>query len=66
MPKGYVGVNDIVGKNLYSSRPRSRSYTKGSFESIAEEDEEGSEEVDNTRKLLTRYCSRHVLSLNGL
>ena len=54
MPKGYIAVNDVVGtKRAHSRRPRSKSYTKGSFESIAEEDEEDSEDVNNSRKLAT-------------
>lgn len=58
MPEGYIGVNDVVGKRVYSRRPRSKSYTKGSFESIAEEDEESSEDVKNIHiSRLQRCCS---------
>ena len=69
MPKGYIAVNDVVGtKRAHSKRPRSKSYTKGSFESIAEEDEEDSEDVNNSRKLSWQYFSnikyvKYLLSL---
>ena len=63
MPKGYIAVNDVVGtKRAHSKRPRSKSYTKGSFESIAEEDEEDSEDVNNSRKLVKRSLSWQYFS----
>lgn len=55
MPEGYIAVNDVFEKKAFLKRPRSKSYTKGSFESIAEEDEECAEDVKNLRKFLV-YC----------
>ena len=49
MPEGYIAVSDVLEKKSFLKRPRSKSYTKGSFESIAEEDEESLEDVKSIR-----------------
>lgn len=48
MPDGYIAVSNVPEKKSCLKRPRSKSYTKGSFEIIAEEEEENVE--DNIRK----------------
>ena len=52
MPNGYIAVSDVLEKKSFLKRPRSISYTKGSFESIAEEDEESLEDVKNIRTFM--------------
>ena len=62
MPEGYIAVSDVLEKKSTLRRPRSKSYTKGSFESIAEEDEETVEDVKNIRKFIF-YRRAHLRNL---
>jgi hypothetical protein len=57
MPEGYISVNDVLEKKSTLKRPRSISYTKGSFESIVEEDEESVEDVKSIRKSVLYRCT---------
>jgi hypothetical protein len=63
MPEGYIAVGDVLEKKSFLKRPRSKSYTKGSFESIAEEDEESVEDVKNIRKSI---CCKPSVKLPSL